>query len=98
PRRRHALAPRAHDGLRLVVPDRQLRLQVLDEPADGARLGLGPGTRPGVLGIPAASDRNPLRPEVPVQVDASPVLPDAQLAPVRIHAVNDPEVEALRRL
>ena len=68
------LCPGAHDRLRLVVPDRQLRLEILDEPPHGAGLGFRPRTWARVLGIPAASDRDPLRAEVPVQVDTAAVL------------------------
>ena len=57
------------------------------------RLPLGPRARPGVLRVPAPPDRDPLGAEVAVEVDAAPVQPGAELRPVRVEVVDDPEIE-----
>ena len=88
-----APAPRAHERLRLVVPDRHVRPDALDQPSGQPRLALGPGPRPGVLGIPAAPDRDPLGAEVAVEVDAASVQADAEPSAVRVQVVDDPQVE-----
>ena len=77
PRRRDARAPGAHELLRptvLVVPDRRLRADAIDEAADDPRLPLRPRARARVLRVPALAERAPTRREVSIEVDAAPVL------------------------
>ena len=64
-----ALAEGADEVGGLVEPDRDLRVDALDQVAGDPRLGLGERVRAGVLGVAAPSDRLPAGGEVAIQVD-----------------------------
>ena len=96
PRRRPAAAPGADDVLRLVIPDRHVGPDPEDEPAGEPSLSLGPGPRARVLRVPPEPALTPFGAEVPVEVDTAAVHAEAEAAPVRVQAVNDPEVEPRR--
>src|SRR5918999_770767 len=92
PSARDARPPGAHDCLRLVEPDRHVRPELEDQPPRDPRLALGERPRPRILGVPAPADRPPLRREVPVQVDAAPVLSMPPRVPVGVELVDEPHV------
>jgi hypothetical protein len=91
-----APAPRAHDRLRLVVPDGHVGPHPPDQVACDPSLPLGPRPRSRVLRVPPLADRDPLGAEIAVQVDAAGVLPDAEPVSVAVEVVDDPEIEAGR--
>src|SRR5262245_57933229 len=96
PRDRPARAPRTHERLWLVAPDRHRRLDSADEASGGACLRLRERFGPGVLGVPGPAAGSPLGREVAVEVDASRVLAPAEREAVRVEVRHDPEIDGRR--
>src|SRR6266540_3411922 len=83
-----------HPAPRLVVPDRHVRPDALDQAANAAALGLGERVGPRVV---AARRRNASLPpvgEVAVEVDAVGVLASVGGDAIRVDRLDDPEIDA----
>jgi hypothetical protein len=86
------LRTRAHDGLRLVEPDRQGRLDAEDETSRDPRLRLGQRFGARIGEVPPPPEGPPAGRPVAVQVDTTRVLAHVQPEAVRIEVVDDPDV------
>jgi hypothetical protein len=85
--------PGADERLRLVEPERHVGANAEDEPPSDAAFGLGQRPWPRVRRIPAPPDWPPARREVPVEINASRVLPRPAGEAVGVQVVDEPEVE-----
>ena len=86
-------APGAHDGLRLVVPDRHVGPDALHEPPGQPGLPLRPGPRARVLRIPASPIGIHSEPKLRLRSTPRPFRRTPRRLPVRVQVVDDPEVE-----
>ena len=84
-------------GERLVVPDRQLRLDPQDEGAHCPVLRLRHRPRSRVVAVPGDAVVHPGGRPVAVQVDAVRVLARARGEPVRVDGRHEPEVDVRRQ-
>ena len=77
-----------------MEPDRDLRMQPLDQPKGDPALGLG---QRGWPGIEEATEWTPAPGEIAVQINAMRVPARASDQPIRVDHWDDPEIDAGRR-
>ncbi len=88
------MSPAEHDEPKgLVEPDAHVGVEARDQASRDAVFGLGKRMRPRVLLVPRLPRRAPAVREVPVQINASSVLPGAGAEPVRVQVADHPEVD-----